>query len=44
MPTRRFTTPEPYVPRSVSFLELLEHDGWRVTLYGIAYGRDRPDP
>lgn len=33
---------EPYQPRSVRFLELWEHEAWRVKVYGIAYGRGRP--
>lgn len=33
---------EPYRPRPIRFLELLERDGWRIKLYGAAYARERP--
>lgn len=32
-----------YQPRPVTFLDLWEHRGWRMKLYGIAYGRSRPE-
>lgn len=32
----------PYKPRPVRFLELWEHEGWRVKVYGISAGTDRP--
>jgi len=33
---------EPYCPRSVRFLELLEVRGWRIKIYGIARSGDIP--
>jgi hypothetical protein len=33
-----------YQPRPVSFLELWTHGAWRLKVYGIAWGRDRPAP
>jgi hypothetical protein len=33
----------PYHRRPVRFLELWTHGDWRLKLYGIAHGRDRPD-
>jgi hypothetical protein len=33
---------EPWAPRSVRFLELWKHGGWRLKVYGIAYRGDRP--
>lgn len=35
---------EPYRPRSVTFLELWQPNGWIVKLYGLAYQHDAPDP
>lgn len=34
--------PEPWAPRPVRFLELWEHEDWRLKVYGIAYRGDRP--
>jgi len=35
---------EPYVQRDIQFLELWQHDSWRMKLYGIAYHkRSQPD-
>ena len=39
-----FTVAEPYETRSIRFLELWDHAGWRVKVYGIAYRGQRPDP
>jgi len=39
-----FEMSEPCETRPIRFLELLEFDGWRVKVYGIAYGRDEPRP
>jgi hypothetical protein len=33
---------EPYVTRSIRFLDLISFDGWRLKLYGIAYRGERP--
>jgi hypothetical protein len=33
---------EPYKPRAVRCLDVVEHDGWRVKVYGIAYEGERP--
>ena len=33
---------ELYRPRPVRCLELFEREGWRLKVYGIAYGRDLP--
>lgn len=33
---------EPYRSRAIRFLELWEHEGWRVKVYGIAYKGERP--
>lgn len=33
-----------YQPRPVTFLELWHHGPWRMKIYGIAWGRDRPMP
>lgn len=33
---------EPYRPRPIRFLELLEVDTWRLKLYGAAYAGGRP--
>lgn len=35
---------EPYRTRPVPFLDLLEREGWRLKVYGAAYGRDAPRP
>src|SRR5215218_8273199 len=35
---------EHYEPRPVSALGVQEIAGWRLKLYGIAYGRERPRP
>lgn len=35
---------EPYNARPVRPLGLHEHEGWRLKLYGIAYGRELPAP
>ncbi|HVM40076.1 MAG TPA: isochorismatase [Acidimicrobiia bacterium] len=35
---------EPYAPRPIRSLGLLEGDGWRLKTYGIAYRRDTPRP
>jgi hypothetical protein len=32
----------PYEKRPIRFLELWEHDKWRIKIYGIAYGRATP--
>ncbi|HVM35480.1 MAG TPA: isochorismatase [Actinomycetota bacterium] len=32
----------PYTARPIKFLELWQHDGWRVKVYGIAATADRP--
>ena len=32
---------EPYATRSIRCLDLLEFNGWRLKLYGIAYRSDR---
>jgi hypothetical protein len=34
---------EPYAPRAVSRLGIREHAGWRMKVYGIAYGVDFPE-
>jgi hypothetical protein len=34
----------PYVPRPIRFLELWQPEGWRLKVYGIAYGRPAPAP
>ena len=34
---------EPYRARSIRFLELWRHLGWRIKLYGIAYDREAPE-
>lgn len=34
---------EAYRPRPVIFLEIWPYAGWRMKVYGIAYGRPRPD-
>ena len=39
-----FHLQEPYHPRPIRFLELWQHAGWRLKLYGIAYRRDLPRP
>lgn len=39
-----FEMQEPCEKRPIRFLELMEFDGWRVKVYGIAYGRDTPRP
>ncbi|HYO64360.1 MAG TPA: hypothetical protein VER08_12065 [Pyrinomonadaceae bacterium] len=33
---------EPYRERPIRFLEEWRHEGWRMKVYGIAYGRERP--
>ncbi len=33
---------EPYEPRPIRFLEEWAFDGWRLKVYGISYGRERP--
>jgi hypothetical protein len=38
------TTFEPYTERPIRFLELCQHAGWRLKVYGIASGRQRPRP
>ena len=37
-----FELREPYRPRPVRFLEEWRHAGWRLKVYGIAYGRELP--
>lgn len=32
-----------YEPRAIRFLELWEPDEWRIKVYGIRYGGERPD-
>ena len=34
----------PYQCRPIRFLELVEHRGWRIKLYGIRYGGSRVEP
>jgi hypothetical protein len=34
---------ERYATRPVRFLQISERDDWRLKVYGIAYGRERPD-
>lgn len=34
----------PYKTRPIRFLELWEHQGWRVKVYGIAAASERPSP
>jgi hypothetical protein len=34
---------EPYRPRPVRFLDLVELDGWRIKVYGIAYEGKQPE-
>lgn len=34
---------EPYMTRSIRFLELMETAGWRIKVYGIRYHNDVPD-
>ena len=34
----------PYETRPIRFLELWQHDQWRLKVYGIAYRRDVPRP
>jgi hypothetical protein len=34
--------PAPYKARPIRFLELWEHEGWRVKVYGIAAAAERP--
>lgn len=34
---------KPYQSRTIRFLEMVENDGWRMKVYGIAYRRDEPD-
>lgn len=36
-------TPSAYKPRPVAFLKLWEEGPWRMKVYGIAYGRLRPE-
>lgn len=38
----RINLAEPYAPRSVRCLDVLELDGWRLKLYGITYRGERP--
>lgn len=33
---------EPYAPRPIRFLETWGTGGWRLKVYGISYGRERP--
>jgi hypothetical protein len=33
---------EPYATRPIRFLELWQEPGWRLKVYGIAYGRQQP--
>src|SRR5262245_9437663 len=33
-----FQRSEPYSPRPIRFLDVLEHDGWRLKVYAITYG------
>ena len=35
---------EPYQKRPVRFLDVWQHNGWRLKVYGIAYQRDLPRP
>ncbi|MBX3747035.1 MAG: isochorismatase [Verrucomicrobiae bacterium] len=35
---------QPYEPRPIRFLEIWEHAGWRLKVYGIAYRRPAPRP
>lgn len=41
---KTFELSEPCRRRPVRFLELLESGGWRLKVYGIAYGRPEPRP
>lgn len=34
----------PYRTRPIRFLDLWEHEGWRVKVYGISAASDRPSP
>jgi hypothetical protein len=34
----------PYKTRPIRFMELWEHEGWRVKVYGIAAASDHPSP
>jgi hypothetical protein len=36
------TLQEPYAPRPIRYLGVLEPPGWRLKLYGISYERDLP--
>ena len=35
---------EPYAPRPTTFIELWQHGGWKMKVYGISYRRERPRP
>lgn len=35
---------EPYAARSIRLLELWQHRGWRIKLYGLSYSGAAPDP
>jgi hypothetical protein len=37
-------TTSPYKERPIRFLELWQHAGWRLKVYGIAHGRPAPRP
>ncbi len=39
-----FQLQEPYAPRPIRPLAPWENAGWRLKVYGIAYGRDLPRP
>ncbi len=39
-----FKLQEPYATRPIRFLELWQESGWRLKVYGIAYGRPAPRP
>lgn len=40
--TGQSSFPEGYVPRRIAFRELWSTDGWRLKVYGIAYGQSEP--
>lgn len=40
----RLELSEPYAERPTEFVELWEHDGWRVKVYGVAHGRAAARP
>jgi len=33
---------DPYSPRTIQFLELWEHEGWRMKVYAISEGGEKP--